>query len=385
MARSSQPDRSTRPPRFAWNSGEISGAVGDLGTFLPHVLAAIAVVGMAPTGLLTSFGLFYLASGLVYGIPMGVQPMKAASAAVLIQGMTPGQVAGGGLVIGAFFTLLALTGLIGWMAKVTPPAMVAGIQVGLGLALAVLGVRLIERQLVIGLLTGLVLLVLLGNSRVPAAVVGLAFSIVLALVLGQLPPVPPIELGLHLPRLIVPTPEDILRGTEIAVLPQIPLTLTNAIIVTAALADELFPGTQHRVTVKKLSLTTGLGNVLTAPFGGYMMCHGASGLAGHVRFGARTGAAPVLIGTGFVALGVLLGDTAIGLLRLIPDAALGTLLVFSGVELAIAARISRYRDDGGELLTVLLIAALAVATNAAIAFAIGLLVAWGLKRGWIRW
>src|SRR5262249_32486734 len=87
-ARAGAIDRPAGPrwwPRLAWNVDELSGAVGDLGTFLPHVLGAIAVVGMAPSGVLTSFGLFYLASGWLYGIPIGVQPMKAASAAVLIQ------------------------------------------------------------------------------------------------------------------------------------------------------------------------------------------------------------------------------------------------------------------------------------------------------------
>src|SRR5690606_34531985 len=120
-----------------------AGALGDLGTFLPHVLGAIAVVGMAPTGVLTGFGLLYLASGLIYGIPIGVQPMKAASAAVLIQHMTPAEVAGAGLVIGAFFTLAGLTGAITWLARITPTVVVAGIQLGLGLALALLGVRLV--------------------------------------------------------------------------------------------------------------------------------------------------------------------------------------------------------------------------------------------------
>jgi sulfate permease, SulP family len=114
-----------------------------------------------------------------------------------------------------------------------------------------------------------------------------------------------VTLGLHLPQPILPTWPDLVRGVEIAVLPQIPLTLTNDIIVTSTVAHQLFPKEQHRVTVRRISLTTGLGNLLTAPFGGYLMCHGASGLAGHYRFGARTATAPLLIGAGFVALGVL--------------------------------------------------------------------------------
>ena len=72
----------------------MSGSLGDLGTFLPHIIGAITVVKMDPTGILTSFGLFYAFTGAFYGVPMAVQPMKAASASVLIQPMDPAAVAG---------------------------------------------------------------------------------------------------------------------------------------------------------------------------------------------------------------------------------------------------------------------------------------------------
>ena len=48
------------------------------------------------------------------------------------------------------------------------------------------------------------------------------------------------------------------------VLPQIPLTLTNAIIVTAAVSRELFPRTLHPVNERNLTITKGLGNLLSA-------------------------------------------------------------------------------------------------------------------------
>jgi hypothetical protein len=55
-------------------------------------------------------------------------------------------------------------------------------------------------------------------------------------VLGIAPPFPIPDVGLHLPHLVMPTWAQILHGTEYAVVPQIPLTLTNAIIVTAAVS-----------------------------------------------------------------------------------------------------------------------------------------------------
>src|SRR3546814_17782098 len=97
--------------RFGGIASEVSCAFGYLGTFLPNIIGAITVVGMAPAEILTTFGLFYIAAGAFYGVPMAVQPMKAASAAVLIEQMDPAAIAGAGLVIGAFFLLVGLTGL----------------------------------------------------------------------------------------------------------------------------------------------------------------------------------------------------------------------------------------------------------------------------------
>jgi SulP family sulfate permease len=369
-------------PRFIWSLNELSGALGDLGTFLPHIIGAITVVGMAPSGVLIWFGLFYLAAGAYYGVPMGVQPMKAASAAVLIQHMAPGEVAGAGLVIGAFFLIAGVTGLVTRLARVIPPSVTAGIQLGLGISLAVLGVRLIEAHPWLGLVVALVMLILLANRRLPAALVGLVVGIVLARLTGIAPPFPTLTLGLHLPPLVWPSWAQTARGTEVMVVPQIPLTLTNAIIVTAAVTHQLFPKELHHVTERNLAITTGLGNLLAAPFGGYLMCHGAGGIAGHYRFGARSAAAPAMIGVLFLALGLFLGGNALAVLALVPAAVLGGLLFFSGLELALAARPQTYA--GEQLIVVLVVAAVSVATNPAIAFLLGLPLVYVVRRGWVR-
>jgi MFS superfamily sulfate permease-like transporter len=136
------------------------------------------------------------------------------------------------------------------------------------------------------------------------------------------------------------------------------------------------------VSERNLALTTGIGNLLAAPFGGYLMCHGAGGMSGHFRFGARTGLAPVLIGALFLGLGLFLGRSGYELLRTIPQAVLGGLLLFSGLELALSAKPARF--EPAELFLVLLMAALAVATNPAIAFAVGLPLAIALQRRWVK-
>jgi SulP family sulfate permease len=226
------------------------------------------------------------------------------------------------------------------------------------------------------------MLVLMRYQRSPVALMAVLVGIGVGQILGMAPPFPVLDFRLHLPHLVVPTWAQILHGTEYAVLPQIPLTLTNAIIVTAAVSRQLFPREVHPVNERNLALTTGLGNLLAAPFGGYFMCHGAGGIAGHVRFGSRTATAPVLIGLVFIVLGVGLGESGYALLRTIPDAVLGGLLLFSGIELALSSKLHEHK--GGDLFLVLLMAAIGVALNPAAAFAVGLPIAYALKHEWIR-
>jgi SulP family sulfate permease len=223
---------------------------------------------------------------------------------------------------------------------------------------------------------------LMRYQRSPVAVVAVLVGIGVGQIVGIAPPFPVLDFGLHLPYLVVPTWGQILHGTEFAVLPQIPLTLTNAIIVTAAVSRQLFPREVIPVNERNLALTTGLGNLLAAPFGGYLMCHGAGGITGHFRFGGRTPTAPVLIGLVFILLGIAFGDSGYALFKTIPDAVLGGLLLFSGTELALSSKLHEHK--GGDLFLVLLMAAIGVALNPAVAFAVGLPIAYALQHEWIR-
>ena len=369
-------------PRFAYNMGEVSGSLGDLGIFLPHIVGAITVVKMDPTGIPTTFGLFYAFAGVFYGVPMAVQPMTAASAAVLIEPTAPAAIAGAGLVIGAVLLILGITGVVSRLARALPGSIAAGLQLGLGLSLATLGIRLIETHIRLGVAISALLLGLMRYQRSPVALLAVLVGIGVGQILGIAPPFPAANFGVHLPHLVIPTWAQILHGTEYAVLPQIPLMLTNAIIVTAALSWQLFPRDQHPVNERNLAITTGLGNLLSAPFGGYLMCHGAGGIAGHFRFGGRTATAPVLIGLIFVVLGIGFGESGYAMLKTIPDAVLGGLLLFSGIELALSSRL--YEHQGGDLFLVLLMAAIGVALNPAVAFAVGLPIAYALQHGRIR-
>src|SRR5215467_3252765 len=122
---------------------ECSGACGDLGTFIPHVIGAMTVAGLAPAGVLLGFASFLIATGLLYGLPLPVQPMKAVSAVILTGGLRPGEVAAAGMMIGAVLLVLGITGWIGRLARAIPQSVSAGLQFGLGLLMGVLGLKLI--------------------------------------------------------------------------------------------------------------------------------------------------------------------------------------------------------------------------------------------------
>jgi hypothetical protein len=54
-----QPEAPTCRPREPTHGrllGEVGGACGDLGTFIPHVVGAMTVAGLAPAGVLFGFG-----------------------------------------------------------------------------------------------------------------------------------------------------------------------------------------------------------------------------------------------------------------------------------------------------------------------------------------
>ena len=163
--------------------------------------------------------------------------------------------------------------------------------------------------------------------------------------------------------------------------PQIPLTLTNAIIVTAAVSRQLFPKELHPVNERNLAITTGLGNLIAAPF--------FWGLSDVSRCGRRRRSCPGSARAprlrpfssdvcSSISVSVS-GKAAMRFSRQSPDAVLGSLLLFSGIELALSARL---QDHGGEdLFLVLLMAAIGVALNPAAAFAVGLQLAYAFRHG----
>ncbi|MDX1558247.1 MAG: putative sulfate/molybdate transporter [Marinobacter sp.] len=316
---------------------EFSGALGDIGTLLPLSLGAIGVAGLAPVPVLLGFALFYIATGLYYRLPVPVQPMKAVAALLLTTQVSAQSLVASGVLIGATLLILGSTGWINRAARLVPGSVLSGLQLGLGLLLASMSLELMTTSLPLGLLVLAVLAVTLKLfPSWPAALLGLAVAMVLGALLGSPGlPLPADPAIFSMPEL--PSMDDWQQGFSILVLPQLALTITNAIVLTALVVGDYFGDQSHRVSPARLSVTTGLANLVLVPFGALPMCHGAGGVAAHYRFGARTGLAPVLLGAGLFLVAIVPGG--LSFIAAVPAAGLGALLMVAAVELGLTRRL----------------------------------------------
>lgn len=104
-------------------------------------------------------------------------------------------------------------------------------------------------------------------------------------------------------------------------------------------------------------------------------------MAGHVRFGARTGGALVILGIIILSLGLFFSESVATLFRIFPPAILGVILFFTGLELAsITKDIGNNRSD----VYIMLVTAGLAMWNMGVAYLAGLILYYGVKKGILR-
>lgn len=336
--------------------GEVSGAFGDLGTFLPYVVGAIGAGILAPAPVLLGFAAGYLIVAAVYRAPIAVQPMKAIGAMMLAGALGPQAIAWAGAAIGALLLLVAAIPALGGAARAVPQSVVTGLQAGLGLVLLLVAVDHMGTSWRLAAPALGCLALAYVWPRGPWAIIVVAGAMLLAPAGGGSGAVAAIPAG----------PADPLSVLS-AIVAQLPLTLLNAMVVSAAVAHELFAQTRRTVSVRRLAATSGILNLALAPLGAMPMCHGAGGVAAHHRFGARGIGAPLLLAA-LCLVGAAAGPAVIAVLARIPDAVIGALLAFAALDLILSRRMLTARPDCQPV-----IAATAVATLAGGALA-GLLI-----------
>jgi MFS superfamily sulfate permease-like transporter len=239
--------------------------------------------------------------------------------------------------LGLVLLVLGITGWIGRLARMIPQSVSAGLQLGLGLLMGVLGIKLVLETPWTGFGSLAALLLLTRIPRCPAAPIVLGATAFVGWMTNGA--VHDIGFSPSLPQLVIPTWTEVWRSFEIAVVPQLSLTLTNAVIVTASLSRELFPASDPIASERNLALSSGLANLLLCPLGAMPMCHGAGGLQAQYRFGGRTGQTPITLGVVVLVLALGFADHAASLFSIIPIGAVGALLILAGADLAITRRL----------------------------------------------
>ncbi|MBW1781492.1 MAG: putative sulfate/molybdate transporter [Deltaproteobacteria bacterium] len=390
--------------RYKFDRLELAGALGDLGTLLPLSIGMIMINGLSPSGLFFSIGVFYVFSGIYYGITVPVQPMKVIGAYAVATALSASQITASGLLVGLFLLIIGATGAITVLGKYIPKSVVRGVQMATGTLLMAQGVQFVvgtsKYQLlqgtaepylhiqsvgpipigiIIGTAAAALTLVFLNNKKLPAGLLVILLGLITGLIWGTHDGFNRLRIGIYLPELLpfgFPSGADFSFALVALVLPQLPMTIGNAVIANADLSRQYFDKDSQKVTYRALCFSMSLANGLSFFVGGMPLCHGAGGLAAHYRFGARTAGSNLMIGTIFIALAVFLGIHTLAVVNLIPVSVLGVLLIFAGSQLALTIIDIKERK---ELFVSLLMLGITLASNLAIGFGVGIVVAYALK------
>lgn len=362
-----------RAGHYRFNLQEAAGAMGDFGTLFPLAMGYIVVCGMDPTGILVMMGLANMASGLAFRLPMPVEPMKVIAVVAIAHGWNPGTVHATGFATGVIWVVLAISGLIGLLARSTPREVTRGIQVALGIMLSVEALKLVSSWWLMGAISMLAIILLRKSRFFPPALVLVLAGLAIMIADGSMSGLRLQKPGL--PVLVLPSLSEAWHGMMAAGFAQLGLTAANAIIATSALISRYWP--DRLVREKSVALSTGLMNIVSPLFGGMPMCHGSGGLAGQYAFGARTGGANIIEGFIETGMGILLGGTITVLFMGFPEAILGAMMLVVGIKLVLFARETTLDGSAVVFLTTVFVS---VFVNMAFGLASGLLSSVVLKK-----
>jgi len=296
------------------------------------------------------------------------------------------------------------TGIITFLGRHIPKSVVRGVQMSAGTMLVAEGVRFVAGfskfqilkgtaepslgiqsvgSVPVGILIGTVAFIItmlfLNNKKLPSGILVILFGLASGLTLGVHDGIDKIRPGLYLPEILpfgFPASSEFTFALIALVLPQLPMTLGNAVIANADLSRDYFGRASEKVTYRSLCFSMSLANLFCFFTGGMPLCHGAGGLAAHYRFGARTAGSNLMIGLIFMALAMFLGPHALAIAELIPFSVLGTLLIFAGSQLAVAAIDIKERK---EFFVISVMLGITLALNLAVGFVIGIVMAHILK------
>lgn len=310
-----------------FSASEVTGALGDSITVFPLLVALAATTTVSLAHALVGFGIFQVVWGVVYGLPLSIEPMKALVGLAIVGTLSYPELAGAGLLAGIVLLLLGRAGLVGRLQGVVGEPVVRGIQLAVALLLleAAVDLSLANPPIAFAGLALVGAFVAVGYRRASAlGVLAIGGFAAIAVAGVPAPRVPTIAL--------FPAGAPSMTGAALeGTIAQLGMTLGNAAIATSLLCGDLY---DRDVSPDDLSRSMGVTCLAAIPLGGIPMCHGSGGLAGKHAFGARTGGANVLLGIAYLLAALVAGAA---LLAAFPIALLGVLLAIVAVQLGRAA------------------------------------------------
>lgn len=396
--------------------------MGDLGTYIPIILALTLARNLDLGTTLIFTGVYNIVTGSIYGVPMPVQPMKSiAAVAIANPDFAIPEVMAAGICTAGILFVLGVTQLMELVYKLIPLSVVRGIQLSQGLAFAMAAVKYVRNEqdfvkskslgarpwlgldgLLLAIVCACFIIVVNGGGEerendgcdndlvregeverrrkrkgskgfrrvlysLPSAFIIFLLGLVLAFISG-----PKVVKGfkfgpspVHLIKISKHAWKDgFIRGT----IPQLPLSILNSVVAVCKLSYDLFP--EKGFSATSVSVSVGMMNLVGCWFGAMPCCHGAGGLAGQYKFGGRSGGCVALLGVVKLVVGVVLGSSIVKVLDQYPVGVLGVLLLFAGLELAMACRDMNTKEESFVML--LVTSASLVGSGASIGFLCGM-------------
>ncbi|KAL1315159.1 hypothetical protein AAHE18_16G238500 [Arachis hypogaea] len=394
--------------RSKW--AEINGAMGDLGTYIPIVLALTLARDLNLGTTLIFTGVYNIITGAIYGVPMPVQPMKSIAAEALSDtGFGVPEIMAAGILTGGTVFVLGVTGLMQLVYRLIPLCVVRGIQLAQGLSFALTAVKYVKKIQDLPKSKSLGQRHWVGLDGLILAIVCLVF-IVIVNGAGEKnrccgDPGDDEDLGRdrnrgstikknktdRIRRIVFSLPSAFLvfiLGVVLAFLRRHHVVHEikfgpSSIDVVKFSKHAWKKGFIKEFTATSLSVTVGLMNLVGCWFGAMPMCHGAGGLAGQYKFGGRSGGCVALLGAAKLVLGLVLGTSLAHVLNQFPVGILGVLLLFAGIELAMCSRDMNTKEDSFVML--MCTAVSLVGSSAALGFLVGMIVYVILRlRNWTK-
>jgi MFS superfamily sulfate permease-like transporter len=254
---------------------------------------------------------------------------------------------------------------------------------GLGFGFMLEGIKMMSEGWLLGGVALFGTMLLLTNRTVPAMFLLLIVGALAAVIQNPvlLNEFAKVSIDFRMPSFALGgmTWQEFMIGAVFLALPQVPLTLGNAIIAVTEENNQLFP--DRPVTEEKVAISTGIMNLLGPIIGAVPMCHGAGGMAGHVRFGARTGGALIILGVLIVIVALFFSGSVETIFKIFPAPILGVILFLTGAQLALGScDLGKIKNDR----FVTLITAACAMWNIGLAFIVGVFAYHFLRRGWIK-